>query len=110
LTKWQAADAGPTASGGNPDPTTGGGSEEAGDRQLGHALQVCSVLISPWPPPAKAGEITMTTIAAPKSSPFMGLCLCPQLREFKVTVVTLGCNTAAELFVDPFAFTLPVCE
>jgi hypothetical protein len=76
LTKWQAANAGRTASGGNPDSTTGGGSEEAGDRQLGHPLQVWSASRG-LPPPAKAGEITMTAIAAPKSSLFMGLSIEP---------------------------------
>jgi hypothetical protein len=74
LTTWQAENARPTASGGNPDPTTGGESEEAGDRQLGHPLQVWSVLMSLLPP-AKAGEITMTATAAPKSKLFMGLSL-----------------------------------
>jgi hypothetical protein len=71
LTRWQAENARPTASGANPDRTTGGGSEEAGDRQLGHPLQVWSVLISLLLP-AKADEITMTAIAAPKSGLFMG--------------------------------------
>jgi hypothetical protein len=50
----------------------GGGSEDAGDRQLGHPLQN-SPPPMPSPMPAKAGEITIIAIATPKSSFFMTL-------------------------------------
>ena len=74
LDQWQAENARTTESAGNPDPTTGGGSEEAGDRQLGHPLQVWSASKS-LPLPAKAGEVTIIMIAALKSSFFMTLSL-----------------------------------
>jgi hypothetical protein len=52
----------------------GGGSEDAGDRQLGHPLHLSRSpnLESPGPI-AKAGEITIIAIATPKSSFIMTL-------------------------------------
>jgi hypothetical protein len=52
----------------------GGGSEDAGDRQLGHPLQN-SPPPTPSPIAAKAGEITTIMITTPNTSFFMALSL-----------------------------------
>jgi hypothetical protein len=54
----------------------GGGSEEAGDRQLAHPLHLPSPLSPSSRLPAEAGETTIIMITAPKSRFFLTLAAC----------------------------------